>query len=393
MSARLSAIVVGLFLSVSLFGPITIALNAVPVNFAIFAAAAAVAIMHLRMVQHGGLPRNLLYLFVTLMLVAALAAGGDIRIDLIGLLLLLPISFMLGIWVKMSGRIGTVMSTMLLVFIPIACYVTYQLSLNGFSYNTYMRWSNSAFKIGYLDFSLIGVVLFVYFATRPTSLLMRVLIAGPVLFTVLVSGARYSIVFILLFICFAMISGLRKANVRRMSALGLGVGIVAILIALGLVRPESYYEFFEYSVFRLTSALGEDRSIAARFDLIDRTFESSIQQFILGYGAGGSMEILKGAYPHNMLLEALLDGGFFAALTLAGFIATSYLVAFRHVPKGQRWVFGLALFLTGAFLKSFSLYQARILFFALGYMVAFSISTAPAGQKIKLYGYRAARAD
>lgn len=389
MLSKLSAIVVAFFLSVSFYGPVVIALHVVPFNFAVFAAAAAVLIVHIGIVRYGGIPAFWLYLHIALMLLATAASGGAIRFDLLGLLLFLPVSFLLGLWVNKAGRIDTVMISLSAIYIPIACYVVYQLSLNGFSYNTYMNWSNARFKVGYLDFSLVGVMLFIYYATRQNGAWIRNVFTGAVLLTVLISGARYSIVFAIMFLCYVVISSRRKRGLPYATTLPV-MGLLGSLALLGWIRPESIDKIFDYSVFRLTSALGGDRSIMGRLDLIELSLNSSAKEVFLGFGAGGSLEILGGTYPHNLLLEALLDGGLFSVAALTLFIGSCFFLSYRHVPKEQRWVLFLALFLLGAFLKSFSLYHARTLFFALGYLVAFRIRPPITSKARKLNGVTAA---
>lgn len=365
------AALVALFLSVSLYGPVVIALDAVRFNYAVFAGVALVLVANARTMTRGGVPTVLLYFFIAFMLVATIASNSEIRVDLIGLLMFLPASYFLGLWARENNRAPAVMGVMLLLFLPVAVYVVYQLSLNGFSYNTYMRWSNAQFKIGYLDFSLYAVVLFLYFSMRAGNLFFRVVPAAFLLTCVLISGARYSILFILLFSIFAIAIKLRRRAIRFISITTASVVIITSLIALGALRPELILKLFEYSIFRLTSALGHDQSIAARFDLIERALSSSMSELFLGYGIGGSTNVLRGTYPHNFVLEALLDGGIFSASILVGFVFACFLVSIRRIPKDHIWVVALALFVLGAFLKSFSLYHARVLFFSLGYLVGY----------------------
>jgi O-antigen ligase len=164
---------------------------------------------------------------------------------------------------------------------------------------------------------------------------------------------------------------MQTRNSRRAALFGL-VGVMAVVLVLGgVIRPETYYRFFEYSVFRMTSVLGVDQSIAGRLALISESLTGGLQHFLLGRGVGGSAEILQGSYPHNYILEAFLDGGLFAMMALIAFSAGAILQPLRYVPRDQRWVIALALFITGAFLKSFSIYESWMLFFTLGYLFGY----------------------
>lgn len=366
----LSAVIIGSFLAIPLYRPVLMVFNAIPVIYGLFAAVAAIQLIHARTIVHAGKPGVLLLLFALVMIFSTALASTEAPVDLIGLLLFLPISFLLGLTVWSTNRINTVMHTILVIFVPVALYVVYRLSMSGFSYNTYMNWSNAAFRINYLDFSLYGVALFIFYATGKTSLWKRLIVCVPLVLTVFISGARYSILFTTIFLAFVILSTIKTPQLRRQAVIWLFAVIAIILVMGGVIQLADYYQYFEYSLFRMTNALGSDESISGRLALIDRSLSVGIQHLLTGHGIGGSRAVLGGAYPHNFLLEAFLDGGLFAALALATFTMTAIVLPLRYVPRGERWAIGLALFMTGAFLKSFSIYESRILFFTLGYLFA-----------------------
>lgn len=366
----LSAVIIGAFLALPLYRPVLVAFNAVPVIYGLFAAVAAIQLIQIRTVAYAGWPGALLLLFATITIFTTAISAPIVRLDLMGLLLFLPLSFLLGLTVWSTQRVTTVMHTILTIFVPVALYVVYQLSIHGFSYNTYMNWSNAAYRINYLDFSLYGVVLLIFFSTRTIALPKRALICVPILLTVLASGGRYSILFLSIFLTYLVLNTIKTPNLRRQATIWMVVAIVVVLVAGGVFHPGDYYQYFEYSMFRMTNALDSDQSISGRLALIDRALSSGLAHFLTGHGLGGSRRVLDGTYPHNFLLEAFLDGGLFAALALVGFCMSAALLPLKHIAREEKWILWLALFIVGAFLKSFSIYEARILFFVLGFLFA-----------------------
>src|SRR5688572_7653634 len=92
-------VVLALFVLIPLFRPILIAHNLIYLVYAIFALGFLVLFMNLNVIKYSHPTQLMLLLAYTgISVVASLFAAQDIRLDYLGLLCFLPISYFLGVW-------------------------------------------------------------------------------------------------------------------------------------------------------------------------------------------------------------------------------------------------------------------------------------------------------
>lgn len=89
----------------------------------------------------------------------------------------------------------------------------------------------------------------------------------------------------------------------------------------------------------------------------------------------------EGYYPHNLFLQAWLDGGIVAFLLLFGLVLFPFLLALWHLFAGHlqsnAWIpgLGLFLFLVLEYSKSINFYSGRLLF-VMGIVAVWGVCTA-----------------
>ncbi|QPD04789.1 MAG: membrane protein of unknown function [Candidatus Nitrospira kreftii] len=381
MSANASLIqsgVLALFVSIPLFRPVLLAHNQIYSVYAIFVLGFLVLLANITVVKWANLRQLfLLCAYTGISVVASLFATQDIRVDYLGLLCFLVISYLLGVWLGKAGSTHCFFRVAALIFLPIACYVVYHLSKNSFSYHTYYHWSSAAYKIDYLTTSLYAVVLLIYFSFNGRNALERYALTAFCFSFVAISGARYSIISAA---CVGIYMMLRAAKISAMRTVTGCLAFLLVLTAWVLFNESliaQLWDAIDHSVFRLEKLFGDDTSVAGRMVLMGKAGKVIFENFSFGVGLAGSGDAL-GKYPHNILLEAFVDGGLFAMLLLLLFLVYSVYALIKVDHEHKVWCVLLVGFLIGAFLKSFSLYEARILFVFIGYAATLITREVPA---------------
>lgn len=363
--------VLALFVLLPLFRPILIVYNAVAAIYLVFFLAFLILLSDVRVLRLAP-PRLTFSLgaFLVLASLSSLVVNGDVRGDVLGLLFFLLVSFYLGLWLVVCGGIHHFFRVAAVIFIPVALYIVWCLSRNSFSYNTYYYWSNALFKIDYLTLSLYAFLLALYFGLNGRGALEQY--GLPLFFfaVMLISGARYSILFAGIALMVVGYRALRQSPGKLFTLIGIaGVVLTLAVVEGSILKPLS--KILEYSVYRLENLAGEDHSVDSRLLLIDRSEEVIMSNFFFGVGVGVSADVLGGIYPHNLLLEAFIDGGIFCALALLLFFVFLLQMLIRQPYQQKFWTLLAFIYLLGAFLKSFSLYESRVLFFFAGVALAY----------------------
>jgi len=372
MTSKLSILPSGLlaiYLSIPFFRPILIAHHAILPVYVLFGLAFLVLLINAKKAIKLSNPKQtiLLLSYAIVSIIVSFFEITEPQLDYIGLLCFLPISYFLGLWQGKYGATHSFFRTMALGFLPVVLYVIYQLSKNSFSYNTYYHWSNAAYKIDYLTMSLFAVILMIYFFFKGRNFIEKYGLSLFFLGFITMSGARYSIIFSALAMTYILFHSAKKSPLK----LTLGLLTSLVLMVIVLLFDKSWLtdrsDLVSYSLFRIENMFGNDSSIKGRQVLIQKSSEVISEHFFTGVGAGGAGSALHSNYPHNLLLEAFIDGGVFAALPLLIFLFISIYQLIRSKHEDKPWLMLLVLYLLGGFLKSFSIYEARILFFFIGY--------------------------
>ncbi len=169
----------------------------------------------------------------------------------------------------------------------------------------------------------------------------------------------------------------------------LAAAVGAIVLLWPSIERTKFGILIAFGSTRLISGLAEngvrgDPSALLRLQNYDHAWDIFYRSPIFGTGAGSFAYLASGgdgAYPHNMFLELLVQGGLFGTLLFAAFFVPLALKGFRAAlvkPADWALAFAIALF-TSAFIRhqiSMSITQAKLLFFALGCIAAGQIRLA-----------------
>jgi len=361
------------FILLSLYRPILIEHQSINVIYGLFVISFIILLFNINLVKH--IDYKLLVLLALsafFPVFASMLFHHDIPLDKIGLILFLPISFLLGVWLEKKGSIHLFFRFAAVLFIVIGCYIFYRLALSDFSYNYYYNWGNAQYRIDYLTSSLYAFIICTYFLFNGRNFLEKYGVTLFCLIFIVMSGARYTILFLGLTIIYLLIKVTQKNPIKLVATL-VGSSIVMLLV-LFFKRAVVYdlAKMVSYSLFRIGNLAGQDNSLDGRVDLINKSIDIISNNFLVGVGVGGSGDALHSNYPHNMLIEIFIDGGFFAFLCLSIFFILSFYKIYKAKSTSKMWLPIIVVYLAGAYLKSFSIYDSRILFFFLGFALAMS---------------------
>lgn len=169
----------------------------------------------------------------------------------------------------------------------------------------------------YSYLSIVPIIILIYKVFNKFSFLdsMLILIGGAI---VLVAGARGPIVCIVAFIFIYIISNsiIGKDKIKFVSILS--VAFVIIILALlnfnillnvinDILIKRNIYSRTIYTLLNI----GEFDFTAGRSDIYKVCLEAIKNNPLLGLGVGGDRVVLDGTYPHNIVLEILMNFGVF----------------------------------------------------------------------------------
>jgi O-antigen ligase len=369
-------------ISVPLFRPYFVDANRMSVIYAIFAAAglAFVALAGRLYRANLGLVDYVLHVFFLVFIFAGALGGKVFPIDKAGLVGYLYASFVFGRWIGNCGQVRASVFAIGAIFLPVSLYVSYQLSMHDFSYSTYYRWSAAQLKLDYLEYALYAVVLFVFALESELKLRYKAIVIPFLFFVIMTSGARYSILFLLLVILSkaARIVLAGRAIERVLLILVLCVVALSIVVPGGRIGGD--LDPLAYTTTRLSSMVNNDASIDARIKTLNKTINAIGDRAAFGYGLGQGAPSVGINYPHNIVLEVALDGGVIPAFLLAIALGVAAMSAVRNMSQNEVAIGVVTLFAIGAYLKSFSFYESRLLFFFMGISVGVFAARANGGR-------------
>jgi O-antigen ligase len=180
----------------------------------------------------------------------------------------------------------------------------------------------------------------------------------------------------------------------RMKKAALGTGVF-VLIG-GIIGVALQVERTARRLRRLVS--GNELEAGGRGALWITSLENIAQAPISGYGLGSSGVMAgayEGYYPHNLFLQAWLDGGVVAFLLLFGLVLFPFVLVVWHLSAGQlrsnAWIpgLGLFLFLVLEYSKSINFYAARLLL-VMGIVAVWGICSAVGRSEGRATGSEAA---
>lgn len=262
-----------------------------------------------------------------------------------------------------------------LLFIPFAVYLIAQLAEVEFRYNEYYAYSDSENKVDYLTAALYAGIVLIYAALGMERGWLRVVAGGLSLIVVAVSGARYSIIVVSLFLLALIVSRFRSHGRSLVVFSAIGGAFVAIFLYSGqggsawLANIESLLDF---SIMRLMAFDDQEGSVITRVNLLQGSLRRIGDEPLFGYGINSSPLVIDYVHPHNMFLQAWLDAGLAAAAALLLIIIMSLIISLRLLKDSRlRYIALVNFYIILAHLKSFSVLHGIALFLVTGIVLTY----------------------
>ena|GEM_PF-2120013 len=313
-----------------------------------------------------------LVLLFNLFFIASLAytVNQDFKTEMI-LFAILPLFYFNGKLLIYTNSHTLFFRFVVLIIFAVNVYVFLKLNENGFNYNKYYRYSTSWLLLDYLTLALFDLLAAIILYT--TNVIANKYIKSGIimlfLFMILISGARYSILFLglSLFIFFMLLPAAKK-----LSTVVIG-GSALTLILLGSSKIQ---DLFAYTIFRMSNISGgHDASLDGRENVLNLSLALIDKNPIFGYGLNSSEALLYPIpFPHNMLIEAFLETGLLNTVILATIVGSVLIMGLRLFWRNKNYfsgIFIIDLYLIMSHLKSFSIAEGKILFFFFGITMGF----------------------
>lgn len=172
-----------------------------------------------------------------------------------------------------------------------------------------------------------------------------------------------------------LIAGVLGAGAMMAAALG----VTVVLLSSRGISPERAFSSLRIGINFVQAGSGiVDRSSLQRFAFYQEALDLFRNAPLFGYGPGAFSYLANNAaetYPHNMILELLVNGGLIGLAMFMCWVAPIGIGVFRKLfQPAVKWT---TFFLFGMFLDSlitmqvsFTVVQGKMLFLALGIMVA-----------------------
>lgn len=365
----LTTLWVAVFLSIPLYRPYLVATKQVSIIYIVFGITGLIALERLWKLYSSRLNAVdwLIHGFFALYALFSIANAQTFAVDKAGLLAFLFVSYVYGRTHGSTFRVHQVISWVTIIFLIVSLYINFQLSNNGFSYNRYYNWSTAQFKLGYLDYALFGVIALLCAMTRHIPSGIKIPLCCYICISVAISGARYSILFLLMVFAWRWLALAKRGQAFGATILGFMAVFLAIVLAVVFKEEQLVSSMFEYSLNRMGALVTGDTSVSARVSVFDSAVAAIGSSPLFGYGMGQGGLVLGVNYPHNIVFEIALETGVLAGALFLATLGLAAWKAIRSLFNSDLDYLALAvLFVIGAYLKSFSLYESRVLFFLLG---------------------------
>jgi O-antigen ligase len=261
-----------------------------------------------------------------------------------------------------------------ILFIFFSIYLLYQLSHVSFAYNAYYFYSNASNKVDYLTTAMYAGIVFIYAVFGIKNGWIKYPIAVYSLFVVAVSGARFSIFFLSLFLILLILIQTKHILFSYKSILTLFIASLVISFAVSNIDKKNLDQFkstFDFTIMRLSNFNKHDRSLQERATAIDDSISAINEHPYLGYGINSSPKVIHIVYPHNMLLEAWLDTGLTGIVALISIVTLMLSILYFSIKDRSLLALGMInLYVILAHLKSFSILHSFLLFALAGLSVS-----------------------
>lgn len=281
------------------------------------------------------------------------------------LILMLPFYFLGGVYLQQrKERYHLFFRLFVGIVLAVAVYTFFKLKDSNFIYSYFLSSSDAANAVDYLTFSVYCVVALTYLMRVRRYRFYAYSAAAFLGVMILISGGRGPLIFfVVLLVLRSLLMAKGWKNLLVYGGLAVLVGYVA------LANADSQY--FEYTLNRFNSIGSDDQSLAARYDMWDKSWESIAGNPLWGKGINASGMILFGEdseleYPHNYLIESWLEAGLLCTLLIVWISLKGSREALRQMKAGSMLSGIMFLFIMLNLLKSQSIVDARLLFLFLG---------------------------
>jgi O-antigen ligase len=263
-----------------------------------------------------------------------------------------------------------------ILFILFSIYLLYQLSQVNFAYNTYYFNSSASNKIDYLTTAMYAGITFIYTIFALKSNWVRLPLALYSFFIVAISGARFSIFFIASLSIITLILQFRKIVFSKSTLVLLTALLIFSTLFIDQISKKqisTIEDSFSFSIMRISHFNKNDSSLQGRTDAIEKSISAINEHPFFGYGINSSPKVIHYVYPHNMLLEAWLDAGLIAFISLILIVFSSLVISFKlWRQKDLVFLLIINIYIILAHLKSFSILHSILFFTTMG--IIFSTS-------------------
>ena len=282
------------------------------------------------------------------------------------LFFILPLYYFSGKITKIKESSSHIFLLFILLTFLVDIYVLIKLTENNFIYHTYYHYSNSMLKLDYLtmsQYSFISLVLLLFNKNFKINFFSNKIIFFTFLsffiLMIFISGSRFTILFTLVFLLWYIFKNASKSNLIKLII----ISFLSLFIILNYLNTNT---LFQYTITRFDSATKEDNSINERKIMIEKALSKIDENPLFGYGINSTENILNVKYVHNMFLETFLETGIFNFLLLSFIVLY---VLFISIKTKNYPITILYIYLVLSYSKSFTISEAKILFFVMGYII------------------------
>lgn len=285
------------------------------------------------------------------------------------LFLILPLFYLNGKILIRAGKYDFFMLIFFIIVLIVNLYVFIQLINNSLNYHTYYRYSNAVLLVDYLTLSLFNVFAIISLIDKNSiNIFIKYFLITFLSIMVFISGARYSIIFLLFFLFLTFI----RQPSKKIMLIFLLISIVSIFIFTNKTYYSKISSSLNYSISRLEIFGNKDRSIQEREIAIDDALIAINESPFLGTGINSSENLLSIEYVHNMILETFLETGIINTIILLFIIVTTMFMSWKlySINNIYRVIFFTNIYLILAHLKSFTIAEGKLLFLFFGIVVS-----------------------
>jgi len=307
--------------------------------------------------------------FFLFIIAALLSVFSSISPNITTELLFLPLIISLYIGAKaiiISNLLEEVLTGMTTIFLIFSTYLMVQLFNFSFNYGLYYLNSNTSNKVEYLTMSIYAGIVMIYSFYKIKTLWIKYFLVIYTVFMIVVSGARFSIFFIVIFFLSIFIG--RSRSIKYFFKI-LFSTLVILIVSVNLANSldkKSLHKLestFDFTYNRLSHFNASNNSLKGRVNAIDKSIVAINKKPFLGYGLNSSPEVINFIYPHNLFLEAWQDTGILGIFSLIILVICTLIALIKLFNnKSIHYLLIIYIYIFLSHLKSFSIFHSTLFF-------------------------------